>query len=225
MSPAWLEFYFETFNYKFLLCFHCNCCFLCVWYVQPKPTFDDMSPELTALLKSAREQQTFREHDLLKVPFSLAVFLVVQLYFCLALFNSSFRYFIACLLWVNKSLFSVDLISVFLCMGTSTASCQTYNQFSSLQLLSASKRNPASHLNALQFQKLVSVSRFVHSEQQIISASQEPSIATIIGPSSNTKDISRAWVLLVPSPKVLIWFMSSRLLWHPCKTSTLPCIL
>uniref|UniRef100_A0A669B337 Erythrocyte membrane protein band 4.1 like 3 n=1 Tax=Oreochromis niloticus TaxID=8128 RepID=A0A669B337_ORENI len=52
-------------------------------FLVPKPTFDDMSPELTALLKSAREQQTFREHDLLKVPFSLAVFLFVQFYFCI----------------------------------------------------------------------------------------------------------------------------------------------
>ncbi|XP_069033652.1 band 4.1-like protein 3 isoform X8 [Embiotoca jacksoni] len=33
---------------------------------EPKPTFDEMSPELTALLKSAREQKTFREHNLLK---------------------------------------------------------------------------------------------------------------------------------------------------------------
>ncbi|XP_070841710.1 band 4.1-like protein 3a isoform X3 [Chaetodon trifascialis] len=32
----------------------------------PKPIFDEMSPELTALLKSAREQKTFREHNLLK---------------------------------------------------------------------------------------------------------------------------------------------------------------
>ncbi|KAI3355608.1 hypothetical protein L3Q82_018447 [Scortum barcoo] len=32
----------------------------------PKPAFDEMSPELTALLKSAREQKTFREHNLLK---------------------------------------------------------------------------------------------------------------------------------------------------------------
>ncbi|XP_071340281.1 protein 4.1-like isoform X2 [Trachinotus anak] len=32
----------------------------------PKPTFDEMSPELTALLKSAREQKTFGEHNLLK---------------------------------------------------------------------------------------------------------------------------------------------------------------
>ncbi|XP_038566998.1 protein 4.1-like isoform X4 [Micropterus salmoides] len=32
----------------------------------PKPTFDEMSPELNALLKSAREQKTFREHNLLK---------------------------------------------------------------------------------------------------------------------------------------------------------------
>ncbi|XP_070841717.1 band 4.1-like protein 3a isoform X9 [Chaetodon trifascialis] len=33
---------------------------------EPKPIFDEMSPELTALLKSAREQKTFREHNLLK---------------------------------------------------------------------------------------------------------------------------------------------------------------
>ncbi|KAM3593114.1 uncharacterized protein V6R79_006469 [Siganus canaliculatus] len=33
---------------------------------EPKPTFDEMSPELTALLKSAKEQKTFREHNLLK---------------------------------------------------------------------------------------------------------------------------------------------------------------
>ncbi|XP_040922185.1 band 4.1-like protein 3a isoform X2 [Toxotes jaculatrix] len=33
---------------------------------EPKPTFDEMSPELTALLKSAREQKTVREHNLLK---------------------------------------------------------------------------------------------------------------------------------------------------------------
>ncbi|XP_038129263.1 protein 4.1-like isoform X3 [Cyprinodon tularosa] len=33
---------------------------------EPKPSFDEMSPELTALLKSAREQETFREHNLLK---------------------------------------------------------------------------------------------------------------------------------------------------------------
>ncbi|XP_069368072.1 band 4.1-like protein 3a isoform X3 [Paralichthys olivaceus] len=32
----------------------------------PKPTFDEMSPELNALLKSARDQETFREHNLLK---------------------------------------------------------------------------------------------------------------------------------------------------------------
>ncbi len=44
------------------LCARANVC------VQPKPTFDEMSPELTALLKSAREQKTFREHNLLKVP-------------------------------------------------------------------------------------------------------------------------------------------------------------
>ncbi|XP_017158622.1 band 4.1-like protein 3a isoform X10 [Poecilia reticulata] len=33
---------------------------------EPTPSFDEMSPELTALLKSAREQETFREHNLLK---------------------------------------------------------------------------------------------------------------------------------------------------------------
>ncbi|XP_070708674.1 band 4.1-like protein 3 [Pempheris klunzingeri] len=32
----------------------------------PKPTLDEMSPELTALLKTAREQKTFGEHNLLK---------------------------------------------------------------------------------------------------------------------------------------------------------------
>ncbi|KAM4543512.1 band 4.1-like protein 3 isoform 2-T2 [Fundulus diaphanus] len=32
----------------------------------PEPSFDEMSPELKALLKSAREQETFREHNLLK---------------------------------------------------------------------------------------------------------------------------------------------------------------
>ncbi|XP_068604398.1 band 4.1-like protein 3a [Brachionichthys hirsutus] len=32
----------------------------------PKPTFDEMSPELAALLKSAREQKPFSEHNLLK---------------------------------------------------------------------------------------------------------------------------------------------------------------
>ncbi|XP_014912110.1 protein 4.1-like isoform X1 [Poecilia latipinna] len=33
---------------------------------EPKPSFNEMSPELMALLKSAREQETFREHNLLK---------------------------------------------------------------------------------------------------------------------------------------------------------------
>ncbi|XP_034427944.1 band 4.1-like protein 3a isoform X2 [Hippoglossus hippoglossus] len=32
----------------------------------PIPTFDEMSPELNALLKAARDQETFREHNLLK---------------------------------------------------------------------------------------------------------------------------------------------------------------
>ncbi|XP_039902997.1 protein 4.1-like isoform X2 [Simochromis diagramma] len=43
----------------------------------PKPTFDDMSPELTALLKSAREQQTFREHDLLKTSEKVETIMLV----------------------------------------------------------------------------------------------------------------------------------------------------
>ncbi|KAM3860329.1 band 4.1-like protein 3a [Diretmus argenteus] len=33
---------------------------------EPKPTLDEMSPELTALLKSARDQTTFKQHNLLK---------------------------------------------------------------------------------------------------------------------------------------------------------------
>ncbi|XP_032407321.1 band 4.1-like protein 3a isoform X2 [Xiphophorus hellerii] len=33
---------------------------------EPKLSFDEISPELTALLKSTREQETFREHNLLK---------------------------------------------------------------------------------------------------------------------------------------------------------------
>ncbi|XP_027860470.1 protein 4.1-like isoform X5 [Xiphophorus couchianus] len=33
---------------------------------EPKPSFDEISPELTALLKSTREQETFRKHNLLK---------------------------------------------------------------------------------------------------------------------------------------------------------------
>ncbi|XP_034021615.1 band 4.1-like protein 2, partial [Thalassophryne amazonica] len=33
---------------------------------QLKSTLDEMSPELSALLKSAREQQTFRDHNLLQ---------------------------------------------------------------------------------------------------------------------------------------------------------------
>ncbi|CAN9506201.1 unnamed protein product [Ophioblennius macclurei] len=45
----------------------------------PKPTFDEMSPELTALLKSAREQQTFREHKLLKTSEKVeTVFLMTE---------------------------------------------------------------------------------------------------------------------------------------------------
>ncbi|XP_049421436.1 protein 4.1-like isoform X7 [Epinephelus fuscoguttatus] len=45
----------------------------------PKPTFDEMSPELTALLKSAREQKTFREHNLLKTSEKVeTVFLMTE---------------------------------------------------------------------------------------------------------------------------------------------------
>ncbi|KAL7374119.1 hypothetical protein ABVT39_022412 [Epinephelus coioides] len=46
---------------------------------EPKPTFDEMSPELTALLKSAREQKTFREHNLLKTSEKVeTVFLMTE---------------------------------------------------------------------------------------------------------------------------------------------------
>ncbi|XP_077952622.1 protein 4.1 isoform X32 [Gasterosteus aculeatus] len=46
---------------------------------QPKPTFDEMSPELTALLNSAREQNTFREHNLLKTSEKVeTVFLMTE---------------------------------------------------------------------------------------------------------------------------------------------------
>ncbi|XP_028288592.1 band 4.1-like protein 3a isoform X2 [Parambassis ranga] len=45
----------------------------------PKPTFDEMSPELTALLRSAREQKTFREHNLLKTSEKVeTVFLLTE---------------------------------------------------------------------------------------------------------------------------------------------------
>uniref|UniRef100_UPI0037E86F2B band 4.1-like protein 3 isoform X1 n=1 Tax=Semicossyphus pulcher TaxID=241346 RepID=UPI0037E86F2B len=45
----------------------------------PKPTFDEMSPELTALLKSAREQKTFRDHNLLKTSEKVeTVFLMTE---------------------------------------------------------------------------------------------------------------------------------------------------
>ncbi|XP_074549125.1 protein 4.1-like isoform X2 [Halichoeres trimaculatus] len=45
----------------------------------PKPTLEEMSPELTALLKSAREQKTFREHNLLKTSEKVeTVFLVAD---------------------------------------------------------------------------------------------------------------------------------------------------
>lgn len=59
---------FLTFVCLFDCLFVCVCVYVCAVCVQPKPTFDEMSPELTALLKSAREQKTFREHNLLKVP-------------------------------------------------------------------------------------------------------------------------------------------------------------
>ncbi|XP_044032405.1 band 4.1-like protein 3a isoform X2 [Siniperca chuatsi] len=46
---------------------------------EPKPTFDEMSPELNALLKSAREQKTFREHNLLKTSEKVeTVFLMTE---------------------------------------------------------------------------------------------------------------------------------------------------
>ncbi|XP_076577643.1 band 4.1-like protein 3a isoform X11 [Chaetodon auriga] len=46
---------------------------------EPKPIFDEMSPELTALLKSAREQKTFREHNLLKTSEKVeTVFLMTE---------------------------------------------------------------------------------------------------------------------------------------------------
>ncbi|XP_051240890.1 band 4.1-like protein 3a isoform X2 [Dicentrarchus labrax] len=45
----------------------------------PKPTFDEMSPELTALLKSAREQKTFGDHNLLKTSEKVeTVFLMTE---------------------------------------------------------------------------------------------------------------------------------------------------
>ncbi|XP_067342420.1 protein 4.1-like isoform X8 [Channa argus] len=48
---------------------------------EPKPTFDEMSPELTALLKSAKEQQTFREHNLLKTSEKVeTIFLMTESY-------------------------------------------------------------------------------------------------------------------------------------------------
>ncbi|XP_051240894.1 band 4.1-like protein 3a isoform X6 [Dicentrarchus labrax] len=46
---------------------------------EPKPTFDEMSPELTALLKSAREQKTFGDHNLLKTSEKVeTVFLMTE---------------------------------------------------------------------------------------------------------------------------------------------------
>ncbi|XP_034721230.1 band 4.1-like protein 3 isoform X2 [Etheostoma cragini] len=44
----------------------------------PKPTFDEMSPELTALLNSAREQQTIRELNLLKTSETETLFLLTE---------------------------------------------------------------------------------------------------------------------------------------------------
>ncbi|XP_037619278.1 protein 4.1-like isoform X3 [Sebastes umbrosus] len=45
----------------------------------PKPTMDEMSPELTALLTSARELKTFREHNLLKTSEKVeTVFLMTE---------------------------------------------------------------------------------------------------------------------------------------------------
>ncbi|XP_042255623.1 band 4.1-like protein 3a isoform X3 [Thunnus maccoyii] len=46
---------------------------------EPQPTFDEMSPELNALLKSAGEQKTFREHNLLKTSEKVeTVFLMTE---------------------------------------------------------------------------------------------------------------------------------------------------
>ncbi|XP_074484412.1 protein 4.1-like isoform X7 [Sebastes fasciatus] len=46
---------------------------------EPKPTMDEMSPELTALLTSARELKTFREHNLLKTSEKVeTVFLMTE---------------------------------------------------------------------------------------------------------------------------------------------------
>ncbi|KAM6971545.1 band 4.1-like protein 3 [Tautogolabrus adspersus] len=46
---------------------------------EPKPTLDEMSPELSALLKSARDQKTFREHNLLKTSEKVeTVFLMTE---------------------------------------------------------------------------------------------------------------------------------------------------
>ncbi|XP_030613059.1 LOW QUALITY PROTEIN: band 4.1-like protein 3 [Archocentrus centrarchus] len=44
---------------------------------EPKPTFDDMSPGLMALLKSAREHQTIREHNLQKTSEKVETVLLV----------------------------------------------------------------------------------------------------------------------------------------------------
>ncbi|XP_073344375.1 band 4.1-like protein 3a [Pagrus major] len=45
----------------------------------PKPTFEEMSPELTALLRSAKDQNTFREHNLLKTSEKVeTVFLMTE---------------------------------------------------------------------------------------------------------------------------------------------------
>ncbi|XP_013885221.1 protein 4.1 isoform X2 [Austrofundulus limnaeus] len=45
---------------------------------EPKPMFDEMSPELTALLKSAREQNTFREHNLMKTSEKVETLLLLS---------------------------------------------------------------------------------------------------------------------------------------------------
>lgn len=78
MAVAWLSVFFSL---------SLTCCITCVC-LQPKPTFDEMSPELTALLKSAREQKSFKEHNLLKVPVCLS--LSTCLYVSLSLYLSIF---------------------------------------------------------------------------------------------------------------------------------------
>nr|XP_040025543.1 uncharacterized protein LOC120814196 isoform X3 [Gasterosteus aculeatus aculeatus] len=81
---------------------------------KPKPTFDEMSPELTALLNSAREQNTFREHNLLKVPVSLSLYLCVSLSVSLSVFQSLY---LCASLSVSLSVFQ----SLYLCASLSVS--------------------------------------------------------------------------------------------------------